>query len=120
MRCSRLAIAFWGVVSFLASTTSVCAKTQLGFGLSPCSQYNQLRQQAPAIGHEFDAWILGYLSGVNFIVYLSRGVDLLAAENSEKIIGYIRSSTKVKRYGPNPFRERRVTGKPASAAHIKR
>lgn len=89
MRRSRLAIAFWGVVSFLASTTPICAKTQLGFGLSPCGQYNQLRQQAPEIGHAFDAWILGYLSGVNFIVYTSRGVDLLAAENSEKIIGYI-------------------------------
>jgi hypothetical protein len=78
-------------IGILAITlTQANANTQLGYGLTSCNQYNQVRQQSPAIEPIIDAWVLGYLSGINYIIHTTKGVDLLAEENAENISRFIK------------------------------
>ena len=89
MHKSRNTFVLTGAVGFLALVNTAYANTQLGVGLTRCSQYVQFMQQAPEISRAIDSWALGYLSGVNFIIYTSKNIDLLADKNSEGIISFI-------------------------------
>lgn len=78
------------VVLLSCGSVSVAwANTQLGLGLTKCGQYIQLRQQNREFGRAFEAWVLGYLSGVNFVVHTSKGVDLLADQSAEKVSSFV-------------------------------
>lgn len=63
--------------------------TFLGAGGTTCAQYAQIRPQFPEIGKGVELWILGYLSGVNFAVYSTKGVDLLADQSRENVLSFI-------------------------------
>ena len=43
----------------------------------------------PEIGTAIDLWVLGYISGLNFLTYSTKKVDLLANESSTSVIGFI-------------------------------
>jgi len=98
MNAKTITILLLSVVLLMSAFTQVKAgvnakantSTQLGYGLTTCGQYNQLRKQDPVIETIFNAWVLGYLSGVNFIVHTTKGVDFLANENADKISGFIK------------------------------
>lgn len=79
---------FFSLALFM-SLSSVSANTQLGHGLASCEQYEEFIVTAPETEAAFDAWVLGYLSGVNFLVYTTKGVDLLSTQNSETIKNFI-------------------------------
>ena len=77
-------------LSLLTITSPASGNTQLGLGLTKCAQFNAIQSQAPEIARAFDAWITGYVSGVNFIVYTTKGIDLLAQESSEKVSAFVK------------------------------
>ena len=84
------------------------ANTQIGFGLMTCGQYNQFQDKTPDLARGVDAWILGYVSGVNFMAHTSKGVDLLQDQSAKEIIsfvqGYCRSTpTKTVANAANEF-----------------
>jgi hypothetical protein len=87
-------IVFRGAIGLLALINTAHANTQLGAGLAQCSQYVQFMQQTPELSRAIDSWALGYLSGVNFIIHTSKNIDLLADQNSEKIISFIQGYCK--------------------------
>jgi hypothetical protein len=68
---------------------SASANTQIGHGLATCAQYNQSVAESSAAEATIDAWVLGYLSGVNYLVHTTKGVDFLATGNSDIIKGFI-------------------------------
>ena len=81
-------------VGFFVLINLATANTLLGAGLTRCGQYMQFAQQSPEISRTIDSWALGYLSGVNFIFYTSKGIDLLSDQNSEKITAFIQGYCK--------------------------
>ena len=80
-----------GFLVIVGCLPAAYANTQLGHGLTKCGDYIQLRQQHPDFGHAFDAWVLGHLRGVNFIIHTSKGIDLLADQSSEKISAFVQT-----------------------------
>lgn len=89
-----ISFVFRSAVGFFTLINLAYANTQLGAGLTRCNQYVQFTQQAPEISRAIDFWVLGYLSGVNFIIHTSTNVDLLTDQNSERIIAFIQSYCK--------------------------
>ncbi len=81
------------IVCLLTLSVAV-ANTQLGAGLTKCSRYNELSTQAPLAAQAIDSWTLGYLSGVSFVWHTAKGVDLLADQNSEKIVAFVQGYCK--------------------------
>jgi hypothetical protein len=92
----RVHVAMIAVLVMLAMPPVAHGNTQIGFGLTECTQYNQFRDKAPDLARGIDAWVLGYLSGVNFMLYTVKGVDLLKDQSAPEILsfvqGYCRSS----------------------------
>jgi len=84
----RLAIAVVLAICGAPLALGQGTSTQMGFGLSKCSEYVRYREN-PAAAAAFDGWVLGYLSGVNFMLHTSRGVDLLSDQSSEMVATFI-------------------------------
>jgi len=86
----------------MSAFTQVNAKgntsTQLGYGLTTCGQYNQLRKQDPVIETIFDAWVLGYLSGVNFIVHTAKGELFSGSGFGATLLGFLLAPLKFSGY----------------------
>jgi hypothetical protein len=66
------------------------AQTQLGHGNASCSVFNQAQNNSPQIEQAFDAWIIGYISGVNFMIHTIKKVDLLASKDAKEINSFVR------------------------------
>ena len=79
-----------GAALFLGIPIQSGANTQLGLGLTKCGQFNAVQTQAPDIARAFDAWITGYVSGVNFVIHSTKGLDLLAQESGEKATSFVK------------------------------
>jgi hypothetical protein len=77
------------LVSCLASPVSAPAQTQMGHGLAPCNVYVRSLNNEPLISQSFEAWVIGYVSGLNFALYVTKGVDSLADQNSREIISFV-------------------------------
>ena len=73
---------------FFSSISS--AQTQIGYGNAPCAMFNQAQSNSPQIEQSFDAWIVGYVSGVNFMLTTIKKTDLLASKNAGEIGSFVR------------------------------
>ena len=65
------------------------ARTYLGSGGTSCADYLQIKQQAPAATQGIELWLLGYVSGVSFMTYAVRKVDLLADQSAANVISFV-------------------------------
>jgi hypothetical protein len=66
------------------------AQTQLGHGNAQCSMFNQAQNNSPQVEQAFDAWIVGYISGVNFMIHTLKKTDLLASKNAAEVGSFVR------------------------------
>jgi len=52
--------------------------------------FNQAQNNSPQVEQAFDAWIVGYISGVNFLIHTMKKTDLLASKNAAEINSFVR------------------------------
>jgi hypothetical protein len=64
--------------------------TQIGHGNAQCAVFNQAQNNSPEVEQAFDAWIIGYISGVNFMIYTIKKTDLLSSKNAAEISSFVR------------------------------
>ena len=83
------------LVLLLLQTTPSLAKTYLGSGGTSCSEYSSIKKTMPEIGTAIDLWVLGYISGLNFLTYSTKKVDLLTNESATSVIGFIQGYCSV-------------------------
>ena len=88
-----------GAVLLLGIPIQSGANTQLGLGLTKCGEFNAIQTLAPDNALAFDAWITGYVSGVNFAVHSTKGLDLLAQESGARATAFVKGYCSI-----NPHR----------------
>ena len=85
-----LCILFFGFFVLPIFHNTAIAQTQIGAGLAKCALYNQLQDQKADPTYGIELWVLGYLSGINFIHYIVKNEDFLIRQNSEVIISFLK------------------------------
>lgn len=73
----------------LLSCDCIAGGTYLGAGGATCAYWAQQRQQDPKIALMVDLWLLGYVSGLNFAMYVEHQIDLLEHESRENVIRFV-------------------------------
>lgn len=73
-----------------AAVPSANAKTYIGPGGRSCSEYLEFTRSAPDMADSIDLWILGYVSGLNFMTYSVKKVDLLRAQEYRDVISFVK------------------------------
>lgn len=88
--CTKICISFFLIfVTTISISSSAFAKTYIGAGGTTCGEYISSKKSLPGVAQAIEFWILGYVSGLNFITYATREVDLLSNQSSNEIIGFV-------------------------------
>lgn len=85
----RLLLAWILQIACCTATAPAEARTYLGSGGTACAEYINIKQALPEAGQGIDLWLLGYVSGLNFMNYITKKIDLLENQKSGDVIGFI-------------------------------
>jgi hypothetical protein len=90
----HIAVFFLAVLGF-ALSSEIQAKTYLGAGGTSCGEYMTIKRAFPDTAERIDLWLLGYVSGLNFSVYVTKNLDLLANQSAADVIGFVQGYCSV-------------------------
>ena len=90
MKSFTILIILFSVITLsLFVVTPVTARTFLGSGGTTCGDYFQIKRVVPDAAKGIDLWLLGYVSGLNFMNYASRKIDLLQQQDSRDVLSFV-------------------------------
>ncbi len=70
----------------LAITASVPAQSTFGMAGVQCSQYTKAARSSDILYHQASQWLLGYISGMNAAMKVSKGTTPLANLTNDQVL----------------------------------
>jgi hypothetical protein len=78
------------IIALLASGSIASSQTYLGAGGASCAEYVSLLEES-STRKLMDSYLQGYVSGVNFMIYVVMKSDPLAPESPRDVTAYVKA-----------------------------